>query len=155
MLDGLALLELLVVQSRHTRTSDHRGQVRFGFSNDLSSVSAANNGETLRVGVGGSYELDEGDEVVVYEDVVNPAESGEFDVGMDVNYQSSGGEAATTLSVGSMDDDTSTTEMDGDDSDATETGESTADGSGGSLGFGVAAVAAAVAGLALVARVRN
>ncbi|WP_227134874.1 hypothetical protein [Halorubellus salinus] len=128
-------------------------------SDDLSSVSAANNGETLRVGLGGSYELNEGDEVVVvYEDAVNPAESGEFDVGMDVNYQSSGGEAATTLPVGSTDDDASTTEMDDstemDDGDA-EDGESTTDASGGSPGFGVAAVAAAVAGLALVARTRN
>jgi len=140
-------------------------------SDDLSSAGATNDGETLRIGLGGSYELNAGDEiVVVYEDAENPSEAGDYDVGMDVNYQSSGGEATASLAVGSSDDSTSTSDGDtattsGDDSDGadddstadeTTADETTADdGSGSTPGFGVAAATAALAALALLARTRN
>ncbi|MFB6270067.1 MAG: hypothetical protein ABEH83_08995, partial [Halobacterium sp.] len=42
-------------------------------SNDLSSVSASNNGETLTIGLDGSSGIQDGDElVVVFEDAQNP-----------------------------------------------------------------------------------
>lgn len=75
-------------------------------SDDLSSVSASSNGETLTVGLGGSHSLGEGDEVVVvYENVQNPS-AGTYSVGLDVNHQSSGGETSATLNIES---DTTTT----------------------------------------------
>ncbi len=102
-------------------------------SDDLSSVDAINNGETLQVGFGGSYDLAAGDEVViVYEDAVNPSNAGDYDIDMEINYQSSGGEATATLTVeeNSNDDSTSTTENP--DGDVTESATATAsdDGSG-------------------------
>jgi PGF-CTERM protein len=70
-------------------------------SDDLSGVSSSNNGGTLSVSFGGSYSLNEGDEiVVVYENVTNPGEAGTYDVGIDINFQSSGGEATASLEVG-------------------------------------------------------
>ena len=78
-------------------------------SNDLSSVDAINNGETLQVGFGGSYDLAAGDEVViVYEDAVNPSNTGDYEISLELNYQSSGGQATATLTVGENDDSTPT-----------------------------------------------
>jgi len=75
-------------------------------SDDLDSVGASNNGETLSFDLGGSYDLQQSDElVVVYENVQNP-DAGDYDVNLDVNPQSSGGETSATLSITS---DTTTT----------------------------------------------
>ena len=68
-------------------------------SDDLSAVSQSNNGQTLTFSFGGSYELSSGDEVVVvYENVTNPA-AGDYQINLDINPQSSGGEGAATLTV--------------------------------------------------------
>ncbi|MGB9963665.1 PGF-CTERM sorting domain-containing protein [Halobacterium hubeiense] len=68
-------------------------------SDDLDSVSESNNGNTLKFTLGGSYSPQEGDElVVVYEDVQNP-DAGEYEVNLDVNPQSSGGETFATLAI--------------------------------------------------------
>jgi PGF-CTERM protein len=78
-------------------------------SDDLGDVQITNNGETLTVKLGGSYSLNESDEVVVvYEDAQNP-EAGTYDIGLDVNPQSSGGQTVATLEIGSDGSDSSTT----------------------------------------------
>jgi PGF-CTERM protein len=70
-------------------------------SDDLSSVAASNNGGTLTLGLGGSYSLNQSDEVVVLVDgVVNPTSEGEYNVSLDVNPQSSGGQGTATLAIG-------------------------------------------------------
>lgn len=83
------------------RDDDASGStVDVNVSDDLSSVSSSNNGATLTVGFGGSYSLDAGDEVVVvYENVQNPGDADSYDVGLDINYQSSGGETTATLTI--------------------------------------------------------
>lgn len=69
-------------------------------SDDVSSVSSSNNGETLSIGLGGSYSIKSGDElVVVYKNAKNP-DAGSHDVSIDINYQSSGGETTATLKIG-------------------------------------------------------
>lgn len=112
---------------------------------DLDAVQTSNDGRTVTFDLGGSYQLQSGDEVVVvFEDVRNP-DAGEYDVGLDVNPQSSGGETSATLSVGSMDGgdgDDSTTAMDGDDGGSSD---------GGSPGFGVGVALVAVTAAALLA----
>ena len=70
-------------------------------SDDLSSVSSSNNGETVTFSFGGSYTLDAGDEVVVVFENVTNAETGEYEVTLDINPQSSGGEGAATLTLDS------------------------------------------------------
>lgn len=143
-------------------------------SDDLSSVQTSNNGETLTVQFGGSYQLDAGDEVVVaFEDVQNPSETGDYSVPLDVNPQSSGGETSATLAIdgdsdGTTADDETTdgdteteteTETDGDESgdagdgeSGGEDGDSGGDSSGSSVpGFGVGLTLAAVIGAALLA----
>lgn len=70
-------------------------------SDDLNSVSASNNGKTLTFDLGGSYSIKAGDElVVVYGNVTNPASSGQYNVSLDINHQSSGGESTATLTIG-------------------------------------------------------
>lgn len=131
-------------------------------SDDVDDVQISNNGETLTVNLGGSYDIDAGDEVVVvYENAVNPTESGAYDVPLDINPQSSGGETSATFEVASdSGDDTSETTTDATtDGDATTEDESTTDGgttadddeSGGSPGFGVAIALVAVLGATLLA----
>jgi PGF-CTERM protein len=73
-------------------------------SDDLSSVSGSENGTVLTVGLGGNYDLQEGDEVVVvYGDAQNPPEA-VYDVPVDVNPQSTGGTAVAEMPVlGSID----------------------------------------------------
>jgi len=74
-------------------------------SDDLSSISSSNNGETLTFTFGGSYELSAGDEVVVvYENATNPS-AGDYQITLDINPQSSGGEGTATLTVGDNDRD--------------------------------------------------
>lgn len=69
-------------------------------SDDLSSVKTSNEGTYLNVRFGGSYSLNASDEVVVvYDDVQNPAEEGDYPVTLDVNPQSSGGSADATLTT--------------------------------------------------------
>jgi hypothetical protein len=131
-------------------------------SDDLSSVGASGNGEVLTIGFGGSYDLDEGDEVVVvYEGVQHPEEAGSYVTPLDINPQSSGGETTATLTVGSgTSDDTPTTagdeqtpESTTDGSDGTTAADTTDGGSTGgtSPGFGFAVAAVAIAGAALLA----
>ncbi|MFC3478847.1 PGF-CTERM sorting domain-containing protein [Halobacterium litoreum] len=137
-------------------------------SDDLSSVQTSNNGETLTVKFGGSYELNAGDEVVVtYSGVQNPEEAGEYTVPLDLNPQSSGGDAQAVYSVTSADGDGGTqTTSDGGDSDTTtdsDESDSTTESaggdgddgsgeSGGSVpGFGVAVALIALVGAALLA----
>lgn len=68
-------------------------------SDDLSGVGASNNGETLEIDFGGSYNLQEGDEVVaVYEDAENPA-AGDYTIDFVVNPQSAGSDSSATLSI--------------------------------------------------------
>jgi len=152
-------------------------------SDDVSSVSSSNNGKTLKITLGGSYELNDGDEVVVkYSDVVNPDSEGSYDVALDVNPQSSGGETAAALAVTTSSDTTTettttqttttqtteqtstqtttetsaTTTSDGSESGTTASagGSTTTEesSSGGSPGFGVGVALAAFVGVALLAR---
>lgn len=145
---------------------------------DVSSIDSSNNGETLVVSLGGSYELNAGDEVIlVVDNVVNADADGQYEVGLDINPQSSGGEGTAMLSIGQSGDDSTddtTTESDSDtttesddgsdDSDADTTTESdgssgdsdtesTTTESGGTPGFGVgAALLALLAAGALLTR---
>lgn len=120
-------------------------------TDDVDQIKSSNDGKTLTVDLGGSYDVSEGDElVVVYEDAVNPDATGDFDVGIDVNPQSSGGQVTASLAVstGSGDDTTTagdTTTDDGGD-DTTDDSES-----GGTPGFTVGVGLVAVLGAALVA----
>ncbi|GGL60794.1 hypothetical protein [Halocalculus aciditolerans] len=124
---------------------------------DLDQVSASNNGNTLTLTLGGSYSLNATDEVVVvYTNVTNPEEAGEYDVSLDVNPQSSGGETNATLAIGSSDGGTTTQSTTTTQSGGSDT--TTAGGSGGetttqtsSPGFGVTAAAVAALGVAVVA----
>ena len=69
-------------------------------TDDLSGVDTSGGGEILTLTFGGSYSLYEGDEiVVVFDDVQNPASAGTYDVPLDINPQSSGGEATGTLQI--------------------------------------------------------
>lgn len=118
--------------------------------NDLESVDISNGGRTLTAGFGGSYTLQEGDEVViVYEGVKNP-KAGTYDVPMNVNPQSSGGNATAVLSIGSSSSDGGSSADSGSDSDADSGGSTTAQ----SPGFGVLAAAFALVGAAFLARRR-
>ena len=135
--------------------------IEVNVSDDLDSVSASNEGHLLTFGLGGSYDLDAGDEVVVvYADAYHPMVQGSWETPLDVNPQSSGGETSATLSIesASTSDDTPTTvgdeqtpESTTDDSDGT-TAAATTDGSNAnSPGFGLAVAALAIAGAALLA----
>lgn len=131
---------------------------------DLDSVKASNNGETVNFRFGGSYSLDAGDEVViVFSNVTNPDSAGTYDVPVDVNPQSSGGEDSTSLTIGDgTGDDTATDTADPDDAtdeeDTATTGDGDSGGDGGSgvtgPGFGVAGTLAALLGSAFLLRRR-
>ncbi|MCD2198301.1 PGF-CTERM sorting domain-containing protein [Halobacterium sp. KA-4] len=126
-------------------------------SDDLSSVDASNDGETLTVGLGGNYDLQYGDEVVVvYENVQNPSE-GIYQVPLDVNHQSSGGTGTASLVLLTNDQTTETatpntetvTETSESPTSPTTTAESTPSTS---PGFGTIAAVVALAAAALLAR---
>ncbi|GAA0300418.1 PGF-CTERM sorting domain-containing protein [Halarchaeum salinum] len=69
-------------------------------SDDLSDVSVSNNGGTVTFNLGGSYSLYADDEVVlVYDNVTNPDATGSYNVTADINPQSSGSEATTSLTI--------------------------------------------------------
>jgi len=70
--------------------------------NDLSSAGGDNNGQSLDIGLDGSSDINSGDQlVVVFADAQNPGSSGQYDVTLHVNSQSTGESAQTTLSIGS------------------------------------------------------
>ena len=94
-------------------------------SDDLSSVSSSNNGTTLRIGLGGNYTPESGDELVaVFGDVQNPPEAGTYDVTLVANEQSAADEGTGTLEIGSTEDESEgTTGSDGDDSDESDGGD--------------------------------
>lgn len=69
-------------------------------SNDLSGVSASNNGETVKFSFGGTYDIESGDTVVIeYEDVQNPDSAGDYTVEADLNDQSVERPAEATLTI--------------------------------------------------------
>lgn len=93
-------------------------------SDDLSSVETSNNGKTVTFKFGGSYSLKKGDEIViVFEDVINPSSSGEYAVPLDINPQSSGGEATASLTIDGADQTSTSTESSTDTPIPTETQE--------------------------------
>ncbi|MFC5366674.1 PGF-CTERM sorting domain-containing protein [Salinirubrum litoreum] len=126
-------------------------------NDDLDSVSASNDGETLTIDTGGSYSIESGDEIVVVIDGLTNPSAGEYDVTIDINPQSSGGETTATLTIGASDgddDDGTATDsdddsMDGDDSaggdDENGDGETTTS----TPGFGVTVALVALIGTAL------
>lgn len=137
-------------------------------SDDLESASESNNGETVTFQFGGSYSLDAGDEVVVvFENVQNGA-AGEYEIALDINPQSSGGEGTATLTLDgdssagdsteeSADDSTEEPTDDSDDEQAvedTEGGDSESTSTDGP-GFGVALTVLALLGAAFVATRRE
>jgi hypothetical protein len=82
-------------------------------SDDLSSVSTSNNGETLTLGFGGSYDLQQGDRVLLeYAPVQNPATSGSTDVDVTLNPQSASETSTATLQIEPADDGTGDNETD-------------------------------------------
>ena len=96
-------------------------------ADDVSSVSASDDGTTLTIGFGGNYSLQQGDELVVrFADVVNPGTAGTTGVTLVVNQQSAAETATAELTVSDSDgEDGSTGSDDGDDS----TGSDDEDGS--------------------------
>ena len=134
-------------------------------SDDLGSVQHSNNGETLTLKFGGSYSLNSGDEVVVVIDTVENPSAGDYQINLDINPQSSGGEADAALSISDSSDTTETSSddsTDSDDSDSSgdnkmESTETEADSSGDEStstdgpGFGVALTVLALFGAALFA----
>lgn len=73
---------------------------RTNVTDDLSSVSASNNGETLHIEFGGSHTIHQNDTVhVVYSDVQNPGDAGTFDVDVAINTQSTDNPTTTKLNV--------------------------------------------------------
>lgn len=129
-------------------------------SNDLESAQGSNNGQTLSFQFGGSYDLNEGDEiVVVFEEVQNP-DAGDYQIPLDINPQSSGGETEATLSIGSGSGDSTATDSSASDgSTATESGgasvegdaEASGDASVSAPGFGAGLTVLALLGAAFVA----
>lgn len=140
------------------RGNDDAGKtVDVSVSDDLDGVSASNNGGTLSLNLGGSYSLNESDQVVVsFGNATNPASVGDYNVSTDINPQSSGGEASATLSITKKDvtttttstTETTTTQQSTTTSGTTTTTETT---SGGSPGFGAGLALVVLAGAALVA----
>lgn len=123
-------------------------------NDDFESVSASNDGETLTIDTGGSYSIESGDEVVVVIDGVTNPPAGEYDVTLDVNPQSSGGETTATLTIGASDGDDGTTtdtddSTDGEDSDADD-GDAGGETSTETPGFGVTVAVLAILGTALL-----
>ena len=93
-------------------------------ADDVSSVSAGEDGTTLTVGFGGNYSLQQGDELVVrFADVVNPGTAGTTGVTLVVNQQSAAETATAELTVSDSDDGgDSTGSDDGDDSTGSDDG---------------------------------
>jgi len=119
-------------------------------SDDLSSVDTSNDGATLTFSFGGSYDLDAGDEVVVVFENARNADAGEYEVSLDINPQSSGGEGSATLTFGdNVSSSTESTTDGGDDDSETEAGGDETETSG--PGFGVALTVLALLGAAFVA----
>ena len=67
-------------------------------TSDVDGVSASNNGETLTISLGGNTQLQTGDNVtVVAQNVENPGSSGDFDVDVDLNPQSTNDPVTGTI----------------------------------------------------------
>lgn len=132
-------------------------------SDDLSSVDSSNNGETVTFGFGGSYDLDAGDEVVVVFENVQNADAGEYEVSLDINPQSSGGEGTATLTLGDNDRSSTETATEGaaDDTETEASGDDGNDADGGDEteasgpGFGAALTVLALLGAVFVATRRQ
>lgn len=127
-------------------------------ADDLDSVTTSNNGETVTFQFGGSYDIDAGDEIVVVFENVQNGDAGEYEVPLDINPQSSGGEGTATLTLG--DSASTATEEPADDADDDQTAEDTDGGNGGDTGasgpgFGVALTVLALLGAAFVATRRG
>ncbi|MFC7166363.1 PGF-CTERM sorting domain-containing protein [Halospeciosus flavus] len=158
-----------VVKIGIDRNDDEAGStIDVNVEDDLQDVKSSNNGKTLTFSLGGSYALNQSDEVVVvYEDVQNPSEAGEYNVTLDINHQSSGSQVTATLAIGQASDTTTTTTTTSEDTTTTTTeseettteseqttttaAEETTTTEGGSPGFGVAVALVALVGAALVA----
>ncbi|MFB6221530.1 MAG: PGF-CTERM sorting domain-containing protein [Halolamina sp.] len=124
-------------------------------SDDMESAQGSNDGETLTLQFGGSHDLNEGDEiVVVVEEVQNP-EAGDYTVDLDINPQSTGGEASATLSIGDTASGSTATDSDS----AGDTNTDSAGSDGGSEvsgpGFGAGLTVLALLGGAFVATRRR
>jgi len=106
------------------RAGDSEGtEVDEDISADLTSVEASEDG-MLNLTLGGSYELSEGDQIIVQVEGVQNPEAGEYTIGMDINPGSSGGEAEAMLNVSESGDGSSTaneTETEMGDTTETET----------------------------------
>jgi PGF-CTERM protein len=120
-------------------------------NDDIDSVSASNDGETLTIDTGGSYSIESGDEVVVVIAGVRNPPAGEYDVTLDVNPQSSGGETTATLTVeaSGADDDGTATDSD-DDSMDDDSDDSDGETTTSTPGFGVTVAVLALIGTALL-----
>jgi hypothetical protein len=78
---------------------DDDGTIEVDTSDDVSSVGSSNNGETLEIGLGGNYDLQDGDHVIVeYDDAQNP-DAGDYQIDFVVNPQSAGDVSSGTLSI--------------------------------------------------------
>lgn len=87
--------------------TDDDGDIEVSVADDLESVEAKNVGETLLFNFGGSYGLHAGDSVVVvFDDATNPTSAGEYTVEVDLSVQSSADPASTTLTVGTVTNET-------------------------------------------------
>lgn len=86
---------------------------------DVSSVSASDDGETLTVGLGGNYDLEAGDELVLqFDDATNPSQAGNYTVETTVNQQSAAQTTDATLAIEERDEE-------GDEDDETDCPEAT------------------------------
>lgn len=75
-------------------------------SDDVSSVSASDDGTTLTIGLGGNYDLEQGDQLVVqFEDATNPKQTGNYTVQLTVNQQSAAETTDATLTIEESSDD--------------------------------------------------
>jgi len=124
----------------------------------VESVSASDDGTLLTVSLDGSDGIEAGDElVVVYGNARNP-DAGEWEVGLDIDPQSSGGETTATLALGDSMEDDGGSMSDGTETDSMSDGDSMEDdeddsGTDGSApGFGAVAALLAVIAVGLLAR---
>jgi hypothetical protein len=89
-------------------------------SDDLSSVTETNNGEALMIGFGGSYTLNQGDVLrVSYGSAENPTTTGEHEVEIAINVQSTDDPTTATYVISDDERDSdSDSNSDSDDADA-------------------------------------
>ena len=79
---------------------DGDGDIEISTMDDLKSVTATNVGETLQLDFGGNYGIkDDYTVVVVFADADNPSSTGEYDVEVDLNTQSTANPRTGTLTL--------------------------------------------------------